>query len=188
VTGVQTCALPIFLKFQPGLVGGHCIGVDPYYLSHCAQSVGHLPRVILAGRSINDSMASWVADMIHSRRKSRIGSVLMLGVTFKEDVPDLRNSKVFDMVRRLRWLGHRVTLHDPLADPVEARHEYGVGLSSDALSGRYDVVIGAVPHAEYRGLDTKQIEDLVEPNGLIADVKGMWASRSFRDDVERWTL
>ncbi|TZG29272.1 nucleotide sugar dehydrogenase [Sphingomonas montanisoli] len=177
-----------FLKFQPGLVGGHCIGVDPYYLSHCAQSVGHLPRVILAGRSINDSMAGWVADAIHTKRHSKIGSVLMLGVTFKEDVPDLRNSKVFDVVKRLRWLGHRVTLHDPLADPVEARHEYGVGLSSDALSGRYDVVVGAVPHADYKGLDPALINDLVEPNGLVADIKGMWSGKVLRPDVERWTL
>ena len=90
-----------FLKFHPGLVGGHCIGVDPYYLSHCAQSLGHLPRVILAGRAINDGMGMWIADTIHSRRESRIGSVLMLGLTFKPDVPDVRNSKVVDVVRRL---------------------------------------------------------------------------------------
>jgi UDP-N-acetyl-D-galactosamine dehydrogenase len=177
-----------FLNFQPGLVGGHCIGVDPYYLSHCAQSVGHLPRVILAGRSINDSMATWVADSIHSKRGSKTGSVLMLGATFKEDVPDLRNSKIFDVVKRLRWLGHRVTLHDPLADPLEARHEYGIGLSTDALSGRYDVVVGGVPHRSYKDMDGATISELVDKGGLLADLKGMWRGKDLRDDIERWSL
>src|SRR5687768_2775 len=115
-----------FLPFRPGLVGGHCIGVDPYYLSHCAQSVGHLPRVILAGRAINDGMGAWVADAIHSRRKSKAGRVLVLGLAFKPDVPDLRNSRTVDLVRRLEWLGHEVVIHDPLADPKSAAHEYGL--------------------------------------------------------------
>jgi UDP-N-acetyl-D-galactosamine dehydrogenase len=177
-----------FLRFQPGLVGGHCIGVDPYYLSHCAQSVGHLPRVILAGRSINDSMASWVADAIHTRRKSRIGSVLVLGVTFKEDVPDLRNSKVFDVVRRLQWLGHSVTLHDPLANAAEAAHEYGATLSPDALAGQYDIVVAAVPHRSYKDLDDDAIKGLVAGDGLLADLKGIWRDRALPEQIERWTL
>ena len=141
-----------FLRFQPGLVGGHCIGVDPYYLSHCAQSLGHLPRVILAGRSINDGMGTWVADCIHSHRGSRIGKVLVMGITFKEDVPDLRNSKVIDVIRRLRWLGHEVIIHDPLADGQEALHEYGLALDPSALERRYDVVLAAVPHASYKAM------------------------------------
>jgi UDP-N-acetyl-D-galactosamine dehydrogenase len=177
-----------FLRFQPGLVGGHCIGVDPYYLSHCAQSVGHLPRVILAGRSINDSMATWVADTIHSRRKSRIGTVLMLGVTFKEDVPDIRNSKVFDMVRRLQWLGHKVIMHDPLARNDETEHEYGATLSPDALADRYDVVVAAVPHRRYKDFDRQEIEGLVANDGLIADLKGIWRDRELVPGVDRWTL
>jgi UDP-N-acetyl-D-galactosamine dehydrogenase len=177
-----------FLRFQPGLVGGHCIGVDPYYLAHVAQNLGHSPEVILAGRSINDSMATWVADSIHSRRKSRIGSVLILGVTFKEDVPDLRNSKVFDVVKRLQWLGHEVTLHDPLANAREAHHEYGATLSSDALDGRYDVVVATVPHRQYKDFDTARIEALVAPDGLLADLKAIWRDKPFPSSVERWTL
>jgi UDP-N-acetyl-D-galactosamine dehydrogenase len=177
-----------FLNFQPGLVGGHCIGVDPYYLSHCAQSLGHLPRVILAGRSINDGMGTWVADSIHSRRKSRSGSVLVLGVTFKEDVPDLRNSKVIDVVRRLTWLGHRVTLHDPLADGSEAEHEYGLSLDRDALQRRYDVVLAAVPHRSYRAMGASSIAALANEGALIADLKGIWRDAPLPPDLDRWSL
>ncbi len=176
-----------FLRFQPGLVGGHCIGVDPYYLSHCAQSVGHLPRVILAGRSINDGMGSWVADCIHTRRDSRTGKVLVLGITFKEDVPDLRNSKVIDVIRRLQWLGHDITIHDPLADADEAVHEYGLRIDTDALNRSYDVVLGAVPHAAYRAMDTDILTGLIEEDGLIADLKAMWRDR-LPAGVESWTL
>ena len=176
-----------FLRFQPGLVGGHCIGVDPYYLSHCAQSLGHLPRVILAGRSINDGMGSWVADTIHTRRNSRTGSVLVLGITFKEDVPDLRNSKVIDVIRRLQWLGHDITIHDPLADNAEAHHEYGLRIDTDALNRRYDVVLGAVPHAAYRALEADAIAGLIEGDGLIADLKAMWRDR-LPVGVDSWTL
>jgi UDP-N-acetyl-D-galactosamine dehydrogenase len=177
-----------FLKFQPGLVGGHCIGVDPYYLSHCAQSLGHLPRVILAGRSINDGMGCWIADRIHSRRDSRNGRVLVLGVTFKADVPDLRNSKVIDLVRRLEWLGHEVIAHDPLADPVEAERDCGLTLNADALSDRYDVVIAAVPHRGYRELEDGAITSMVGENGLLADLHGIWRDRSLTNGLERWSL
>jgi UDP-N-acetyl-D-galactosamine dehydrogenase len=177
-----------FLKFQPGLVGGHCIGVDPYYLSHCAQSIGHLPRVILAGRSINDGMGTWVADNVHSRRKSRTGKVLVLGITFKENVPDLRNSKVIDVIRRLQWLGHQVVIHDPLADGNEAAHEYGLTIDRDALSGCYEVVFAAVPHAEYAAFDENRLAALVKPDGLIADLKGIWRDHSTAAGIDRWTL
>ena len=176
-----------FLRFQPGLVGGHCIGVDPYYLSHCAQSLGHLPRVILAGRSINDGMGSWVADTIHTRRNSKTGSVLVLGITFKEDVPDLRNSKVIDVIRRLQWLGHDITIHDALADSAEAHHEYGLRIDTDALNRRYDVVLGAVPHAAYRAFETNALAGLIEEDGLIADLKAMWRDR-LPAGVDSWTL
>src|SRR5438270_1604250 len=103
-----------FLGFEPGLVGGHCIGVDPYYLSHLAQQVGHDPQVILAGRQTNDGMGAWIADTLHDRRE-KAGSALVLGLTFKENVPDLRNSRTFDLVRRLQWLGHSVEVADPSA-------------------------------------------------------------------------
>jgi len=176
-----------FLRFQPGLVGGHCIGVDPYYLSHCAQSLGHLPRVILAGRSINDGMGTWVADCIHSHRDSRIGTVLVMGITFKEDVPDLRNSKVIDVIRRLRWLGHEVIIHDPLADGAEALHEYGLALDPSALERRYDVVFAAVPHASYKAMQGGDVAKLVADDGLVADLKGIWRG-CLPAAIESWTL
>jgi len=176
-----------FLRFQPGLVGGHCIGVDPYYLSHCAQSLGHLPRVILAGRSINDGMGTWVADCIHSHRDSRIGTVLVMGITFKEDVPDLRNSKVIDVIRRLRWLGHEVIIHDPLADGAEALHEYGLALDPSALERRYDVVLAAVPHASYKAMQGGDVAKLVADDGLVADLKGIWRG-CLPAAIESWTL
>lgn len=179
-----------FLKFHPGLVGGHCIGVDPYYLSHCAQTLGHLPRVILAGRAINDGMGTWIADNIHSRRGSRSGSVLMLGLAFKPDVPDVRNSKVVDVIRRLTWLGHEVTLHDPLVDPAVADHEYGLALDPDALSRRYDVVVAAVPHRLYRELQPADAAALVAEGGLLADLHDLWRGRGadFPVTMDRWAL
>jgi UDP-N-acetyl-D-galactosamine dehydrogenase len=177
-----------FLKFHPGLVGGHCIGVDPYYLSHCAQSLGHLPRVILAGRAINDGMGTWIADSIHSRRDSRIGSVLMLGLAFKPDVPDVRNSKVVDVIRRLIWLGHHVTVHDPLVDPATAQHEYGLTLDRDALARRYDVVVAAVPHKLYRDLQPEDAAALVGEDGLLADLHDLWRGHDFPVTMDRWAL
>jgi UDP-N-acetyl-D-galactosamine dehydrogenase len=176
-----------FLPFRPGLVGGHCIGVDPYYLSHRAQQLGHHPEVILAGRSINDGMGRWVADTLHERRGGRAGSALVMGLTFKEDVPDLRNSKVIDVIRRLAELGHQVTVHDPLGDPAEAKHEYGVEPAPDALDRSYDLVIVAVPHAAYGALDDARVAGLVAERGLLADLKNLYGGRAL-DGVERWTL
>ena len=177
-----------FLKFQPGLVGGHCIGVDPYYLSFRAQQMGHDPQVILAGRSINDGMGAWVADQLHARRGGKPGSALVLGLTFKEDVPDLRNSKVVDVIRRLETLGHLVTVHDPLADGSEAAHEYGLALVPEALESRYDLVLAAVPHADYRAMTGEAIRALATEGALIADLKGMWRGLALPGDVDRWTL
>jgi UDP-N-acetyl-D-galactosamine dehydrogenase len=176
-----------FLKFQPGLVGGHCIGVDPYYLSHRAQELGLEPNVILAGRSINDRMGAWVADELHARRGGKAGSALVLGLTFKENVPDLRNSKVIDVVRRLEALGHDVTVHDPHADAAEARHEYGLELPEGALDGRYDLVVAAVPHATYAELADERLAGLVAEGGLFADLKNLFARRPLAG-VERWSL
>lgn len=176
-----------FLPFQPGLVGGHCIGVDPYYLSHCAEQLGHDPQVILAGRKINDTMGEWIADQLHARRGGRAGSVLVLGLTFKEDVPDLRNSRVIDVIERLRALGHDVSVHDSLADPDEAQSEYGIALEADEPKGRYDLLFAAVPHRAYQDMADGVIAGLVEDGGLVADLKGIWRGRDL-GAIDRWTL
>jgi len=176
-----------FLRFHPGLVGGHCIGVDPYYLSYRAQQLGQDPQVILSGRSINDGMGTWVADQLHARRGSA-GSVLVMGLAFKENVPDLRNSRVTDVIGRLRDLGHDVTVHDPLADPAEAMHEYSLALSAEALGGSYDLVVVAVPHEAYGALRDEQLSSLVREGGLLADLKNFYGARSLPGTIERWTL
>ena len=171
-----------FLPFAPGLVGGHCIGVDPYYLAHRAKELGHEPHVILAGRGVNDSMAQWVAGRLHAVRKGRPGSVLLLGLTFKENVPDLRNSKVADLASALGTLGHTVTVHDPLAEAAEARHEYGLELAPDALQGSYDLVLLAVPHREYLALGADRLRTAVAEGGTLADLKGVLGGKA------DWTL
>jgi UDP-N-acetyl-D-galactosamine dehydrogenase len=175
-----------FLNFEPGLVGGHCIGVDPYYLSHLAQTLGHKPQVILAGRETNDGMGGWIADVLHDRRQ-KAGRALVLGVTFKENVPDLRNSRTVDLVRRLQWLGHEVAVADPLADPDEVGREYGLELT-DLDGARYDLVVGAVPHREYRDLSDERIAALVAAGGTLADLKGMWRDRTPAPGIDRWSL
>ena len=162
-----------FLPFSPGLVGGHCIGVDPYYLSHRAEQLGLDPRVILAGRGINDGMAGWVARELHGARGQKPGSVLILGLTFKEDIPDLRNSKVADMVSVLGRLGHAVTVHDPHADAGEAYHEYGIPLVADALQRSYDLVVLAVAHQAYVAMGAGELRARLNPGGTLADIKGV---------------
>ena len=175
-----------FLPFQPGLVGGHCIGVDPYYLSHLAQQVGHDPGVILAGRGTNDGMGEWIADALHDRRR-KAGSALVLGLTFKENVPDLRNSRTVDLVRRLQWLGHDVSVADPLADPQEVEREHGLTVTQPGAR-RFDLVVGAVAHDAYRSLADEQLEQLVAPGGTLADLKAMWRDRKLDPAIDRWTL
>jgi UDP-N-acetyl-D-glucosamine/UDP-N-acetyl-D-galactosamine dehydrogenase len=175
-----------FLPFEPGLVGGHCIGVDPYYLSHLAQQVGHNPHVILAGRGTNDGMGSWIADALHDWRR-KAGTALVLGLTFKENVPDLRNSRSFDLVRRLTWLGHDVAVADALADPAEIEREHGLKVTS-ANGARYDLVVGAVAHDDYRRLSDDELEAMIAPGGVLADLKGMWRDRELDPAISRWTL
>ncbi len=175
-----------FLPFQPGLVGGHCIGVDPYYLSFRAQQLGLDPHVILAGRSTNDGMGAWVADGLHERL-GRTGRTLVMGLAFKENVPDLRNSRVIDVVRRLQEHGHEVIIHDPLADSAEARREYGIDLAADALEESYDLVLVAVPHSAYAELDDARLAGLVAEGGLFADLKHLYKGRDL-PGVKRWTL
>ncbi len=176
-----------FLGFEPGLVGGHCIGVDPFYLSHLSQAMGHHPQVILAGRETNDGMGGWIADRLHERRGGEPGSVLMLGLTFKENVPDLRNSRTFDVIDRLAELGHRVSVADPLvrAEDVERSH----GLTLKALGGEpYDLVIGAVAHDSYRDLGAEELALLVAAGGTLADLKGMWRGLRLDPSIDRWSL
>jgi UDP-N-acetyl-D-galactosamine dehydrogenase len=175
-----------FLGFEPGLVGGHCIGVDPYYLSHLAQQVGHDPHVILAGRATNDGMGEWIADALHDRR-GKAGTALVLGLTFKENVPDLRNSRSFDLVRRLRWLGHEVEVADPLAPADEIEREHGLKVTQPD-GRRYDLVVGAVAHDHYRKLPDEQLQAMVAPDGTLADLKGMWRDRRLDPGLDRWTL
>lgn len=161
-----------FLPFSPGLVGGHCIGVDPYYLSHLAEELGLNPQVILAGRGTNDAMAGWVGDRLHAARGGKAGRALVLGLTFKEDVPDLRNSKVADLIGALKTLGHNVTVHDPHADAAEAMHEYGIPLHSAEPEGQYDLVLLAVPHRVYLDRGAEYMRTLVAEGGTLADLKG----------------
>ena len=176
-----------FLPFEPGLVGGHCIGVDPYYLSDLAQQLGHDPQVILAGRGTNDGMGQWIADTLHDRRGAKASTALVLGVTFKEDVPDLRNSRSFDVVRRLQWLGHSVDVADPLADAAELRSQQRLELTE--IDGKsYDLVIGAVPHQAYRHLSDEQLSALLNQGGTLADIKGIWRERKLDPAIDRWSL
>jgi UDP-N-acetyl-D-galactosamine dehydrogenase len=175
-----------FLPFEPGLVGGHCIGVDPYYLSYLAQQLGHDPQVILAGREINDAMGAWVADVLHDRRK-RAGRALVLGLTFKENVPDLRNSRSFDLIERLKWLGYDVSAHDPIADAGELERQHGVRVAKLG-NEQYDLVIGAVAHDAYRAFGESEIQSLIAPGGTLADLKGIWRERRLEPAIDRWSL
>ena len=179
-----------FLPFTPGLVGGHCIGVDPFYLADCAQKLGHDPAVILAGRRINDGMSAYIGESLLARLRQAGrgpgGKALVLGLTFKENVPDLRNSKVVDIVRTLVAGGLRVDVHDPLADPAMARHECGIELLPSLDVSGYDCVIGAVAHRQYTGLSADDLTRLIGPRGIVADIKGMWRSLRFPASVDRW--
>ena len=176
-----------FLAFEPGLVGGHCIGVDPYYLSHLAQQLDMHPHVVLAGRATNDGMGAWIADQLHARRGGKPGRALVMGLTFKENVPDLRNSRSADIVRRLDALGYDVGVTDPIADADEAKRDYD--RAPIALNGgAYDLVVAAVAHDEYRALDADSVRALVAAGGTLADLKGMWRDRAFDSSVDRWSL
>ena len=177
-----------FLDFRPGLVGGHCIGVDPYYLATRAIEVGHDPAVILAGRRINDGMGPFVAAEI-AKRLERGNRVLVLGLTFKENVPDLRNTKVIDVVTELRTAGFSVDVHDALADRDEAKEHYGLDLlpSLDGAAG-YDAIVGAVAHTQYRAIGPERLVQMLHPGGLIADIKGVWRNVRLPDSLRRWEL
>ena len=164
-----------FLPFKPGLVGGHCIGVDPYYLAQAAQQYGYNPEIILAGRRMNDGMGEYVADQVVKLMLKKgiqvLGSkILVLGFTFKENCPDVRNTKVIDIIKTLEDYNAHVTIHDPWADHAIAKHEYGVELQSDLPKEEFDAVILAVAHDEFKGLDMNQITNGVS---VVYDVKGI---------------
>jgi len=165
-----------FLPFKPGLVGGHCIGVDPYYLAQKAQEVGYHPEIILAGRRLNDSMGEYVANqviktMIKNDIKVNGAQILMLGITFKENCPDVRNTKVVDVIRALESYSTEVTVYDPWANPEEVKHEYGLTcLSALSAGAKYDAIMLAVAHHEFQVLD---LETLKKDNAVVYDVKGI---------------
>lgn len=165
-----------FLPFKPGLVGGHCIGVDPYYLAQCAQRYGYNPEIILAGRRMNDGMGEYVAnEVIKLMLKKGIqvlnSNILILGFTFKEDCPDCRNTKVSDIVRSLEEYKLNLTIYDPWANPTIARREYNIGITNEFPEEQFDVIILAVSHKEFSDMD---VQKLVKPNHVIFDVKGYW--------------
>ncbi len=167
-----------FLPFRPGLVGGHCIGVDPYYLTHKAVELGYHPEMILAGRRINDNMSMYVASrivklMISRGIQPKGARVLMLGLTFKENCPDIRNTKVIDVVKEITGYGAEVDIHDPWVDAEEAREEYGVTLAEQLTPGQYDAVVIAVAHREFQGLGSDAIRALCKPDGIVYDIKYM---------------
>jgi UDP-N-acetyl-D-galactosamine dehydrogenase len=167
-----------FLPFRPGLVGGHCIGVDPYYLTHKAEEVGYHPQVVQAGRRINDGMGRWVAEQLvlelARRRRQIVGArVLVLGLTFKEDCPDLRNTKVVDVLTALQDYAMEPQVVDPWVDPEEARREYGLEVGRQLPAGRrFGAVLALVPHQQFRQLNEGQWQELLEPGGALLDLKG----------------
>ena len=162
-----------FLPFRPGLVGGHCIGVDPYYLAQCAQRYGHNPEIILAGRRMNDRMGEYVAtETVKHMLKKGIqvlnSDVILLGFTFKENCPDVRNTKVVDIYRTLKEYNINVTIYDPWANPAIAMHEYGVEVINKLPAKKFDAAIAAVAHKEFEGMD---ICAFLNENHVIFDVK-----------------
>ena len=170
-----------FLPFQPGLVGGHCIGVDPYYLTYKSKQLGYDSRVILAGRNINDSMAGFVAKkvlqhIIQFNGNVKDAKVLIMGATFKENVTDIRNSKVADMVKELKSFSLNVDVTDPHADSADLEHEYGFALTP-TLAQDYDAVIITVPHTQYKDFDDNYFASLTKPDALIFDIKGTYRNK-----------
>ncbi len=168
-----------FLPFKPGLVGGHCIGVDPYYLAQKAQEVGYHPEIILAGRRMNDSMGQYVASevvklMLQNDIKVKGAEVLVLGITFKENCPDVRNTKVVDVIKSLKEYGVNITIYDPLANPEEVKHEYGLTTSKRLPNKKFDSIVLAVAHKEFLNED---LEILKAENAVVYDVKGVLGSK-----------
>lgn len=183
-----------FLPFRPGLVGGHCIGVDPYYLTHKAQKLGYHPEVILAGRRINDGMGKFVAEqtikqLIRNGHPIKDCPIIVLGLTFKEDCPDLRNSRVIDVIRELESYGATVVVHDPVANPEEAKHEYDVNLVAWEDLPKAGAIVAAVNHRALKMRSTADFLSKLESNGVVTDVKSMLDSAEFAAaGVDLWRL
>ena len=183
-----------FLPFRPGLVGGHCIGVDPYYLTHKADMLGYHPQVILAGRRINDGMGKYVAEqtvkeMIAAGSSIKGASVIVLGLTFKENCPDLRNSKVIDVIRELQSYGCKVHVHDPVAASAEAEHEYGVQLEHWDELPVADAIVAAVAHSEYLEMALPKLLGKLTPGGVFSDVKSSYNPAALLEaGVRLWRL
>ena len=183
-----------FLPFRPGLVGGHCIGVDPYYLTHKAEMLGYTPQVILAGRRINDGMGKYVAEqtikqMISADLPVKGANVIVLGMTFKENCPDVRNSKVIDVVRELKSFGVNVYIHDPVADSGECEHEYGIRLTKWADLPKANAIVAAVSHKEYSAMGVPRIAERLVRGGVFADVKSFYAREQIEEAGARlWRL
>jgi UDP-N-acetyl-D-galactosamine dehydrogenase len=181
-----------FLNYQPGLVGGHCIGVDPYYLTYRAEKAGYHPEIILAGRRINDRMGEWIArECVRSMtlRQRNDAVVTVLGMTFKENVPDIRNSKVIDVVRELSHFGIRAQVHDPLASPQESKDEYGISLTPMEKLEPADAVILAVAHQSYLSEGWQMMERLLRlSSGVVLDVKSKLDRASKPEGIELWRL
>ncbi|MEF8793375.1 nucleotide sugar dehydrogenase [Thiohalorhabdus sp.] len=182
-----------FLPFSPGLVGGHCIGVDPYYLTAKAESLGYHPQVILAGRHINDGMGTYVAQrtvklLIEADRRVRQSRVGVLGITFKEDVPDIRNSRVPDIIRELRDFGIEPIIHDPWADPGEVADEYDFELAGIEKMRELDALILAVPHRAYNERGADALSDRISEGGALVDLKASLDPGEVRSDLRYWSL
>ena len=184
-----------FLPFRPGLVGGHCIGVDPYYLTYKSEMLGYHPQVILAGRRINDSIPSYIAQqtikrMIANGVNVKGSKIIMLGITFKENCSDLRNSKAADLVRELAAFGCDVFVHDPLAEPKKALHEYSIKLVKwPNLPQKVDAIVVAVPHAEYIDQPIAKLLDLLKPSGVFIDIKSAFLPEAIKSaGISLWRL
>ena len=172
-----------FLPFKPGLVGGHCIGVDPYYLTHKAQSIGYDPKVILAGRRLNDSMGKYVVDKLIKEMEDKdieinSSKVLVMGLTFKENCPDLRNSKVLDIIEELLSLDVSVDVHDPWVNKSEAERSFGLVPKTDLIKGAYDAVLLTVAHKEYKNMQPDEIKALLKKEGILYDLKSIFPKSS----------
>jgi len=183
-----------FLPFRPGLVGGHCIGVDPYYLTYKAETLGYHPQVILSGRKINDGMGKYVAEQTVKRMILRgfcvnQETVIVLGLTFKENVPDTRNSRVVDVVRELESFGAKVLVHDPIANAKEAEHEYGIRLAKWDELPRSAALVAAVAHQEFKNRPLEQLLAKLAPNGIYVDVKNQADAAALRArGIDVWRL
>ena len=173
------------LPFKPGLVGGHCIGVDPYYLAHVSQTMGYEPQMILAGRRINDSMPNYIANSV-TKNLSKGSRILQLGLSFKENVSDIRNSKAAELAIILNSKGFSVEVEDPMVDKSDAYKEYNIKIVKP--TGKYDCIIGAVSHDVYNKMSSKKLTSMLIEGGILADIKGIWRKLVIPKSFRRWNF